>query len=713
MTGKGAVVSYGRVVGEIATRNKRLLGALGALLLLGMMPAATADAPLPPVTEADGRLGTCYSGYTAAFAGLAHEAGSRWDRFDFRWSVIQESEHGGFNWGPHDTLVDRVRAEGLNVIGILGSTPAWAVNTIECPETAVQGIPDATSTPSFGVQWEGGSGWPDHCPPASRYELWNGPGGANAWGNYVYATVMHFKDRVAVWEIWNEPDAAYFWRGTCYAYAHVLKVAYRAVQAADPDATVLFGGLAYWDAEKGTTTFHLEVLDLLANDAAGAAHNYYFDAMSLHLYANVYQTHDVVRAVQNDVAARVGPHPLWLTEMGVKIWPEGEPCPPDASECPPHYSAEENEAAAYVIAAYANARAADVERALFFRLHDDTGGMLGQRYGLVRDDYSLRPAYVAYQVAARYLRDENQVTGPFDNGPVRRVTFWGTPHGRIDVLWNRTPTATTYLHPALLPTAVRVDVEGQTETLAAADGHVALSLAGATSNRNPAGEYTIGGPPVLLIHPDTEPPRSQPAPLPALVTTPIVTVTWAVTDTGAGYWYAQVARAPAADGPWTTVADWSTTRNVTATQVSLPSAGAWHLRLRTRDNAGNWEAWPPTAQVATTYNATRTVTLSATAFSDPNHDGQQTGDEPALPDAEFHWEDGAGARIATLTGGETVTETVAVGAYRLRAWAPDHLPATYAFDVPPGETPQVVTWTAALHPVVARVYLPLITRGTP
>ena len=503
----------------------------------------------------------------------------------------------------------------------------------------------------------------------------------------------------------------YFWNGTHYAYAHLLKVSYQAIKTADPEATVLFGGLAYW----GNQSFYTTVLDLLAEDPAGAENNYYFDVMSLHLYANVYQTHDISAAVMQNVSSRVGPHPLWLTETGVKIWNEDEKPENWSGEWPPHYSATTDEAAVYPISAYANARAAGVERIFTFRLHDDSRpeGMPGQRYGLVRDDYSLRPSYQAYQTAARYLHGENQLTGPFDSATVRRVTFWGTPHGRIDVLWNRTPTATTYLHPAVLPTATLVSHLGITQTVTAAGGHYTLNLAPATMRNNPEELYTLGGPPVLLLQTDTTPPTSTLHPLPPAPATNPLTVSWTISDTESGPWYTEIALAPTATGPWENLAGWAETRGVTQTQLTLPGNGSWHLRARGRDNTGNWEAWPTTAETSTTLSLTRTVNLSSTFFSDLNQSGLREIGEPLLDGISAHWW-GADEQLITESHGISqswqLTQSVDCGLYYLTAEQKEHLPASYPFTVTEGIETQQITQSVGLHPIAAQLYLPLLLR---
>ena len=679
--------------------------ALTGLLNLAFIPHGSRDFHSAPETETAGTLGTCYSAYDSTYAQLAYNAGSRWDRFDFRWSSIEPSA-GSFNFGPHEEMVNRDYTQGLNIVGILGSTPAWAADST-CHATAAQ--PTHATPNDFWIQWEGATGWPYHCPPETRYAPWTGPGSANDWGNYVYQVVDHFKGQVSAWELWNEQDVSYFWAGTPYAYAQLLQVGYQAAKAADPETTVLFGGLAYW----GDPGFYTAVLDLLAADPTGAEHNYYFDVMSLHLYANVYQTYDIAAHVMQEVSSRVGPHPLWLTETGVKVWDEDAKPPDWPGEWPPYYSATAAEAAAYIIAAYADARAAGVERVFTFRLHDDTGGMPGQRYGLVRDDYTLRPAYLAHQTAARYLHGENQLTGPFDNETVRRVTFWGTPHGRIDVLWNRTPTATTYLHPAILPTATLVTHLGVTQTLTATAGQYAIDLAPATCRNNPEGLYTIGGPPVLLIQADTTPPTMTLHPLPATLHTNPLTVTWTISDSGSGPWYAEIAHAPTLTGPWELTAGWQQTQGVTQTQLTLPGSGNWYLRARARDNTGNWETWPATAEISTTLHLTRTVALSCTFFSDLNQSGLRESEEPLLTAVTARWlglEEQLVTETAGISGTWQLTQSVEFGEYILAGEHAEHLPARYPFTVIYGVGTQLITRTLGLRPIVARVYLPLVLR---
>lgn len=674
---------------------------LGAVLRIWLVRADDVT-PLPPVTEADGSMGTCYSFYEIGagqdpLAREAYAAGSRWDRFDFRWNAI-ESEPGQFDFAPHERLVDRDRDYGLQIVAILGSTAQWAAsdcaNTAQVSQAEVLplGHPPLPRSVNDDNPWRS-------CPPVNLQLAWDNP--ENHWGNYVYQTVNHFKNKVKVWEIWNEPDLAYFWSGSPAEYARLLQVGYQAVKAADPEATVLFGGLAYWTSP----SFYEQVLQELQRIDGASEHNGYFDALSLHLYSNVYNIAPIASQIQTEMLATVGPHPIWLTETGVPIWDENQ-------QSDPYFqSATAEEAAAFMIQGYAAARAAGIERFFAFRTHDHT---MGEAFGLIRNDRSLRPGYVAYQVAARYLHSENQITGPFSDGTVRRITFWGTPQGRIDVLWKETGgEAIRHQRPAVVPTATLVDLRGQHQVLNADQDAFSVSLDPATANTGYYGEMIIGGPPVLLIQSDSELPSSTLQPLPSTTTTTSLTLTWEVTDTVSGYWYAQIDEAPTVNGPWTRIADWSETRGVTRAAVEIPVGTPAYFRARVRDNVGNWEPWPAIGEVSTTAQLTRTVHLSLTSFLDENGNGTWDPEEtvpPSPPSISWRSMDG---NVITETHAVSwsVTETVHIGTYVLETRLPQYLSDRTPLLVAEQPATQTIPVTVGLKPIRGQSFLPIIVRG--
>ncbi|TFG72656.1 MAG: hypothetical protein E4H27_02225 [Anaerolineales bacterium] len=675
--------------------------ALAALTFSVLMVRGDEVIPLPDVTEADSRLGTAYTFYTSSGQPLppyAYRAGSRWDRFDFSWNKIEDVQ-GIFNFPPYDLIVDLDRANGIDVIGILGSSAKWA--TVNCSVVnAEQDQGNLNAAPTGPLAVHDNVGW-RACPPVNLDLPWDHKD--NYWGNFVYTTVSHFKDKVHVWEIWNEPDWDAFWTGTPAQYAQLLKVAYQAVKAADHDAVVLMGGLAYWFEPN----FYSEVFDqLMVMDPFGID-TYYFDTLSLHLYSDVYNISLVTQGIKNKMASSVGLHPIWLTEVGVPLWDERPNYPNTRYD----NAATIHEAASFVIQSYAESRAVGIDKYIFFRMHDEA---MGEAFGLMRNDRSLRPAYVAYQVTARYLQGENQISGPFTNDGVRRITYWGTPRGRIDVIWNIAGgDPVDYAHPAVLPSATLVDVRGVTQTLTAVNGVYTLSLEAATANTGVAGKYIIGGSPLLLIQTDTVLPQSALHPLPATTYGSVVTLTWDISDAHSGAWFFEVDRANSLTGPWINILSWNETKNgITQTATLAPDAGVWYFRSRARDNVGNWEEWPAGPEVTTTVNLSRTLALSVTTFMDANSNNfKDPGEVPPTQITTMALMSAAGETIAQTTGNQWFYQgTVPEGDYILQIKSVGLLPDTVHLSIRAGADIWAVASERGLKPVTDQVYTPLLLR---
>ena len=599
--------------------------------------------PLPPVTDPDGRLGVCYGFYEdppdsgqRPYLDLMIDAGARHDRWDFSWWAIQPDHQGQWNWGGHERIVRAENAQGVDALGILQWTPQWA-STYSGLTSWLQYLASLTAA---SAQFYAHTHHPlapmgpapfNSFPPRNLDQpvFVNGAiNPQNYWGYYVYHVARHFDGdtdptlRVDAWEIWNEVEGAYFWSGSAGDYCQLLQVAYKAIKGDDgavggnPDATVLFAGLHYW----AKPDMYTQVLDCLAAaDPGGAQHNYFFDVMSVHFYSRSDNTFDMVNLIRSEMAARgMGDHPLWLTETGAPIYDDAWPGVPYLGKGDYYLTIDQE--AAYVIQSYANALAARVERYYFFRAHDAD---MGEPHGLIRNDKSLRPAYVAYQVAAQYLRGENQVTH-VTTGESAQVSLWGTPLGKVSVLWNRTPTPVTYTLPAAMPTATLVDRWGITQTVSAVDGVYTLTLPVATANllSNPD-DYFVGGDPLILIETDTIAPTSALAPLPAINKGTAITLTWTASDDASGVWYTELQTSPSPTGPWTTFAGLNQTQNTTQTAYYGQHDETYYFRARARDKVGNWEPWPSSFEVSTTVDAIVELHWSVESlFNDSNHDGE-------------------------------------------------------------------------------------------
>lgn len=657
-----------------------------------------APSALAPSAATDGRGGMCYSFYPDGgserpYMPLAYDAGSRWDRFDFVWPRLEPSEG---NWSnealqAYDTLVDDLDGAGFNMVGILLWTPDWAATggtaalaapkTYERPPGWYAPVPGAVE--SLGAVSVASAA---SSPPRGLYEAWNdwttGDGDPiNTWGRFVYKVVERYGDRVKHWEMWNEPEWTYFWTGSSSDYARLLKVGYRATKAACSDCEVLFGGLHYW----ANQDYYKWVLNVLEDDPEAAASNYFFDVMSVHLYSRSSNTYEVVNEIRSDMRRRVSDHPVWLTETGVPVW-DDRCVDPDPNRY--DYAARQEEAAAYAIQSYANAWASGVERYFFFRTHDAD---MVEYFGLVRNDRSVRPAYAAYQVATTYLVRPTMVTNWTYGDGTRRVTLWGTPRGKVSVLWNTTPSGHVFDYPATLPSARVIDRRGGEEMVEARDGVYRVSLPGATANlQSDPEDYLIGGEPYLVVEEDTVPPsKAVVDPLPATSDSSTVTIHCSASDDAAGIWGYEV-ELQKDGGAWER---WGSLRSAPIAFTGEEGA-TYCFRVRAWDRAGNpgpWADQEPCTTLGPTQK-TRTVQVEVTSvFGDQDGNGMQGDekDEPTMSGLTFRFVDERGRDVVTGSGSSwAFTEVVDVGDYVLvvtpadwpsffpPGWLPRHLPVT-------------------------------------
>jgi hypothetical protein len=170
-------------------------------ILAGVRPAVAEGLQ---VTVADGRLGAVEA-FRTNQTSLAPDAGVRWERLTFWWRGMQSQPGARLNpfYLPVGD-VDRERARGIEVVGVLVNTPDWAAADPSAGGTSV---------------------------PKNLYLPYDDP--RNYWGQYVRQVVQMYKGHIDTWIIWNEPDitrdspnAAYFlWSGTPADYYQLLKVA--------------------------------------------------------------------------------------------------------------------------------------------------------------------------------------------------------------------------------------------------------------------------------------------------------------------------------------------------------------------------------------------------------------------------------------------------------------------------------------------------------
>jgi hypothetical protein len=215
---------------------------------------------------------------------------------------------------------------------------------------------------------------------------------------------------VAAWEIWNEEDSAAWWSGgpDPAAYAQLLKATYPVVKAADPNATVVLGGLV------GNDYPFLEGV----YQAGGKG---YFDAVGVHTdtACNVLSPYDFLRGPDNrmivdsflayrevhaTMLANGDDKPIWMTETSWRT--TKATCPEGAFKGQKPEGVTPGQQATYLRQAY-HCLAQDpyVQVALWFPLQDEHGLLSG----LVRGTGIRKPSFGAMR---SYAQTGDRLTGP-------------------------------------------------------------------------------------------------------------------------------------------------------------------------------------------------------------------------------------------------------------------------------------------------------------
>jgi hypothetical protein len=223
----------------------------------------------------------------------AVEAGIHWVRISITWASI-EGTQGTYDWAATDSALSSAVNAGLIPLVEVRQPPQWAV----------EDMPIDSST---GRHYD--------CGPIDQEDL-------TAWSAFIQALVERYDGDgvndapgspvVKYWEIWNEPDNTSLDRpgepqgcvfvGGCWGanldgdgtpdyqeYAEVLRRAYLAAKAANPEAVVVFGSIAY-ERSYSTQCFNLDwannILSYLRNTYGSDANFPFFDLMGFHFYAN-------------------------------------------------------------------------------------------------------------------------------------------------------------------------------------------------------------------------------------------------------------------------------------------------------------------------------------------------------------------------------------------------------------------------------------------
>jgi hypothetical protein len=218
---------------------------------------------------------------------LASEAG-----FDavvqvFSWLEIEPTREE-WHWEYPDFVVRAAKHYSLDLIVRLDGLPAWAA------EEAAAGQSDSLS---------------------DDYAVFAG------------TVAQRYQRQIRGYIVWNEPNLAREWGGRPpdpAAYTDLLRRAYEAIKAADPEATVVSAGLAPTNHQDAEAMDDRAFLEAMYQAGAGA----YFDVLGAHPYGFAYPPDDPRGAHDGLNLTRLldlreimeahgdGDKPIWVTELG-------------------------------------------------------------------------------------------------------------------------------------------------------------------------------------------------------------------------------------------------------------------------------------------------------------------------------------------------------------------------------------------------------------
>lgn len=220
---------------------------------------------------------------------MMQSAGVNTVRVMIPWAGIEKTQ-GTYNWTAVDTIVNAANARGMSVLGMVNSTPQWAA---QAGQPALSG------------------------PPASNA----------VFAGFAKRVATRYAGKVSAYEVWNEQNATVFWSTgpDPAAYTQMLKAVYPAIKAADPNATVLVGGLSPLPHAQGM----MNPVDYLKGMYAAGAKGY-FDALAYHPYATTtfsqsYYTSggalNVLIKLRQVMVAKGDTKLIWATEYGMPTGP--------------------------------------------------------------------------------------------------------------------------------------------------------------------------------------------------------------------------------------------------------------------------------------------------------------------------------------------------------------------------------------------------------
>jgi len=320
------------------------------------------------------------------FAQLAALAGVNWIRDRLSWGGVHRGPNDFAQNTTYDSAASLQAKYGLKLLQVFHDSPGWAVD---------KQLDDKDGTKRFTRDLR------------TLYK-------------FCKTMAKRYEGQVLAWEPWNEANIDVFGGHTIDEMCSHQKAAYLAFKAGNPKVTVC------WNVYAGAGT-DLHTQGVIENESWP-----YFETYNIHSYRKPEQYVDQFAPARKAACGR----PIWITECGVPLpWTTGGP-EHELSQ------ADELEQARFLARSYASSLFAGVNRHFFFILGNYDERKI--QFGLLRDNQTPRPGYVALAAIGRLLAGAKCLGRSLsDDKSVHVYAFRARPDAKtrdVLVVWADKPT---------------------------------------------------------------------------------------------------------------------------------------------------------------------------------------------------------------------------------------------------------------------------------
>jgi hypothetical protein len=179
----------------------------------------------------------------------ARSLGMRYFRVDLNWAYIEPTQ-GKQDWAAPDRVIGAIVARGMQPLGLVLHTPAWAR--------------------AAGTSTEVGR-----------------PKDVNQFASFAKTAATRYLGKVYAWEVWNEQNIGWEPQPNAGQYTSLLKATYTAIKQASPSLFVMAGGMSP-AVDDGHDVAPITFLKSLYAAGGGSS----LDAVAMHPYTFPYVPND-------------------------------------------------------------------------------------------------------------------------------------------------------------------------------------------------------------------------------------------------------------------------------------------------------------------------------------------------------------------------------------------------------------------------------------